>query len=253
MRAELSSADVSVSVVWGMILAGGMGTRLRAAVSDRPKVMALVRGRPFIAHLLDQLASAGIRNVVLCTGYMADRVERELGAKHGPIRLLYSAETTPLGTGGALARAASMCQSDQVLALNGDSYCGADLTRLWQSHMENHARATLQLARVGDTSRYGHVRLELDGRVAVFEEKGSASGPGWINAGIYCLSRSVLGDIPRDKTVSIERDVFPSLIGHGLFGVMSDAPLLDIGTPESYAQADAFLAGLQLHQKSGKS
>ena len=227
-----------------MILAGGLGTRLRAAVADRPKVMATVLGRPFVTFLLDRLAIAGITNVVLCTGYRAAQLEQELGTAYGPIRLFYSTEPTPLGTGGALARGASLCRSEAILALNGDSYCDADLNQLLHTHMDKQARATIQLAHMPDTSRYGQVRVDIDGRVTAFEEKGASNAPGWINAGIYCLSRSVLENVPPDKQVSIERDVFPSLIGHGLFAASGRARLLDIGTPESYAQAEAFLAGL---------
>jgi NDP-sugar pyrophosphorylase family protein len=244
MGTKRPAAKTSLGDTWAMILAGGMGTRLRAAVADRPKVMALVLGRPFITFLLDRLAGAGIRNVVLCTGYRADHVKQELGNTYGPIRLVYSTEPAPLGTGGALALGATLCDSEHVLALNGDSYCSADLEHLWQRHLDRPARATIQLAHMPDTSRYGQVRVESDGHVAAFEEKRPNGGAGWINAGIYCLSRNVLERIAPATNVSIERDVFPSLIGHGLYAADGEAPLLDIGTPESYAQAAAFLAGL---------
>jgi NDP-sugar pyrophosphorylase family protein len=253
MGTEHRTAATSLADAWAMILAGGMGTRLRAVVADRSKVMATVLGRPFITFLLDRLAAVGIRNVVLCTGYRAEQLEQEMGNAYGPIRLVYSTEPTPLGTGGALARGASLCASDHVLALNGDSYCNADLRQLWQTHLQRQARATIQVAHMPDTSRYGQVRVESDGRVIAFEEKRPDCGAGLINAGMYCLSRSIFEKIPPHTNVSIERDVFPSLIGHGLYAAGGDARLLDIGTPESYAQAAAFLAGLPSYQTGGPS
>jgi D-glycero-alpha-D-manno-heptose 1-phosphate guanylyltransferase len=223
-----------------VILAGGLGTRLRSVVADRPKIMALVAGRPFVTYLFDQVIAAGVRRAVLCTGYMAEEIRAELGGHFGPLQLSYSREMQPLGTGGALAQAAALFPAPNLLAMNGDSYCDADLKALMDWHLANAAVATLQLAEVPDTSRYGRVITDAAGRVLRFDEKAVASGPGQINAGIYCLSREALLGITPGQAASIERQVFPSLIGRGIYGRGGAGKFLDIGTPESYAQAESF-------------
>ena len=222
------------------ILAGGLGTRLRPAIGDQPKVLAEIGGRPFVAYLLDQLAAAGFREVVLCVGWHAEEVERALGGAHGPLRLRYSREPAPLGTAGALRLALPMLSGEQVLVMNGDSYCGADLAAAWRWHRDQAAEATLLLVEVPDTTRYGRVELDADGRICRFVEKQHATGTGWINAGIYLLARSRVQRIAAATPLSLEHDSFPAWVGHGLFALRTRARFLDIGTPRSYAAASAF-------------
>lgn len=225
--------------VTAVILAGGSGTRLRSVISDRPKVLAEVKGRPFLRYLLDWLAAASVRSAVFCTGYMADHVREALGAKYGPMSLLYSDESTPLGTAGALRLALPMLDSDPVLVVNGDSFCGLDLKDFLKWHDRQRAIATLVSVWMADAGRYGQVNIKGDGCVLGFSEKGSCS-KGWINAGIYLLSRSLLQDIPEGTAVSLEREMFPMWVGRGLYGYRTNQPFLDIGTPESYAEAKRF-------------
>ncbi len=222
------------------ILAGGLGTRLRPALGERPKVLAEVDGRPFLAYLLDQVAAAGLRDVVLCTGWHADQVERALGSVHGPLRLRYSAETEPLGTAGALRRALPWLAGDTALVMNGDSFCDADLAAAFAWHRGARSEATLLLVEVADTSRYGRVELGEDGAICRFLEKQAGSGAGWINAGIYWLARARIESLPPRTPLSLERDVLPGWVGHGLSGLRTRARFLDIGTPRSYASASAF-------------
>jgi NDP-sugar pyrophosphorylase family protein len=228
-----------------LILAGGLGTRLRSVVADRPKVLAEVAGRPFLAHLLDKVARSGVREVVLCTGYLADQVEATFGARYSGLEIRYSREVVQLGTGGALRLALSHTHAQMLLVLNGDSYCTVDLEAFSAWHAERNLTASLALTRVTDTQRYGRVQLDQAGKIGRFDEKGAASGPGWVNAGVYLVARERLNSIPADVPVSLERDVFPRWVGDGLFGYRSAAELLDIGTPASYAQAAVFLAGLR--------
>ena len=228
--------------VTAAVLAGGLGTRLRSIVADRPKVLAEIRGRPFLAYLLDQLAAAGVRNVVLCTGYLGEQVQAVFGDSYGDLRLAYSQESAALGTAGALRLALPLLKSDVVLVMNGDSYCQADLGAFWIWHCERGAAATLLLTKVPDTTRYGQVQVENNGQVRSFVEKGKASGPGWINAGIYLLRRDLLQTIPIRRAVSIEREMFPAWVGQGLYGYPSEGQFIDIGTPESYALAEQFFA-----------
>lgn len=222
------------------ILAGGLGMRLRSMVADRPKVLAEIRGRPFLAYLLDHLAAAGFRHVVLCTGYLGERVRAAFGDSYGDLRLVYSLETAPLGTAGALRLALPLLQSDPILVMNGDSFCDAKLDSIWEWHRTRRANASVVLARVSDTARYGRVHTAADGTILSFAEKSKQTGPGWINAGIYLLARSLLLTIPSNRVVSLENDLFPNWIGQRFYGYQCQGRFLDIGTPESYQAAEHF-------------
>ena len=232
-------ADRLTSVT-AAILVGGQGTRLRSVVADRPKVLAEIRGRPFLAYLLDQLAGAGVRYVVLCTGYLGEQVQAVFGDSYGSLRLVYSQESSPLGTAGALRLALPLFKSETVLVMNGDSFCEANLSAFWAWHCGRAAESTLLLTEVPDAKRYGRVNVDADGLVLRFDEKGDKSGPGWINAGIYLLNHRLLLTIPANRTVSLEREEFPSWIGRGLYGYRSGGRFLDIGTPEAYTMAEWF-------------
>lgn len=220
------------------ILCGGLGTRLRSAVADRPKALAEVAGRPFLAWLLDLLDARGFQRVVLCTGYQAEQIEAEFGATYKRLHLQYSPEPSLVGTGGAVRHALPLLRSSSVLVVNGDSYCHADLANFWRGHVTAHAVASMVLTQVSDSSRFGSVQLDGTGNVAAFHEKSASAGPGWINAGIYLVGRAQLQEIPSDRVCSLEREIFPAWIKLGLRGVKSDGPFIDIGTPESYASAN---------------
>jgi D-glycero-alpha-D-manno-heptose 1-phosphate guanylyltransferase len=230
-----------ISGITVAILAGGLGTRLREAVADTPKVLAEVNGRPFLTYILDRLADAGAGRVVLCTGYLAERITRTLGGRYRNMKLLYSEEAVPLDTGGALHLALSLLNSDPVLVMNGDSFCDADLLLFTEQHRNSGAAASLVLAQVADVDRYGAVSLAPDNAITRFAEKGNRQGKGLINAGIYLFARSVIEAIPRRRAVSLERDVFPALIGHGLYGFPQKGRFLDIGIPDDFYAASALL------------
>ncbi|MCX6899219.1 MAG: nucleotidyltransferase family protein [Verrucomicrobia bacterium] len=219
------------------ILAGGQGTRLRAVVADRQKVVASVAGRPFLMRLLDQLADAGLRRVVICTGYKAGQVAEMAGNEYRGMSLRYSPEPGPLGTAGALRNALPLLESDPVLTMNGDSYCETDLVAFWKAHRERHASGSMVVREVADTSQSGRVSFDQSGAIGSFVEKGASAGPGWINAGIYLLGRALLEGIPAERPVSLERETFPAWIGRGLCAFPTAGKFLDIGTPESYAAA----------------
>lgn len=221
-----------------VILAGGFGMRLRAVVADRPKPLAPVGGRPFIEYLLDQLVLAGARHAVISTGYMAEQVQHALADSYGPLRIEYSPEVDPLGTGGAVRLALPLCHGDCLLVMNGDSYCDVSLPDYLLWHAQQRAEASLVLVRAPDCSRFGRVETSHDGRVIAFGEK-SGSGSGWINAGIYLLSRRLVESIPTHRPVSLEREVFPAWTDGRLVGFRSPGKLIDIGTPTSYTEAQA--------------
>jgi D-glycero-alpha-D-manno-heptose 1-phosphate guanylyltransferase len=226
-----------------LILAGGLGTRLRAAVPDVPKVLAPVCGRPFLAHLLDQIAATPLRRVVLLTGYRADQVEQTFGSRHGELRLNYLREEAPLGTGGAVRQAIGRLDDRTLLLMNGDSYCGVDFARLYAQHRRGNAALTMAVVRTPNASRYGRVHFDKLGRINSFIEKSAVAGPGWINAGVSIIERSLLEEIPPGQATSLERDWLPRwLTQHRLLAYPTRAPFLDIGTPASFAAAQTFFA-----------
>ena len=224
-----------------VILAGGLGTRLRSVLADRPKVLAPVAGRHFVAYMLDQLADAGFRDVVLCTGYMGEEVRRVFGSRFRRIELRYSQETEPRGTGGALLDALPLLRGDSVLVLNGDSYCQTDLTAFLQWHQSKRSQASQVLTHVPDVSRFGSVECDGEHRILRFGEK-SNSGAGWINAGIYAVSKPLIAGISNAGPVSLERECFPAWIEQGMFGYPSEGRFLDIGTSDTLRAAQEFFA-----------
>lgn len=238
----MSAPATDLSQVTAAILAGGLGTRLRSVIADRPKVMAEVNGKPFLEYLLAQLAGAGCRSVVLCTGHLGEQIQGRFGSRFDRVSLHYSREAQALGTAGALRLALPLLTSEPVLVMNGDSYCAADLTAYWRWYSGCQPPASLLLTEVGNASRYGSVLLDGDARVRQFREKSAAAGPGSINAGIYFLRRAALEMIAPDKMVSLEYDIFPKLVGQGLMGFVTQGRFLDIGTPEDFALAGAFFA-----------
>lgn len=223
------------------VLAGGLGTRLRSVVADRPKVLAPVAGRPFLAYLLDQLARAGVPETVLLVGFAAEQVRSAFGGQCGAMKVAYSAEPEPLGTGGAVRLALPHCRAETVLVLNGDSYCDVDLSAFLAFHRQHGGPASLALAQVDNASRFGRVTLDADDRIARFEEKAPVPAPGWINAGVYLFRRPTIESIASGRAVSLEREVFPRLAtSQDLFGFRAGSRFIDIGVPESYAAAEAF-------------
>lgn len=225
------------------VLAGGLGTRLSRVVPDRPKALAEVLGRPYVFHLLDRLARAGLRRVVLCTGHLAGQLERALGGTYRGLDLLYSREDEPLDTAGALRLAAQRHPAGCLLALNGDSLSDADLPAFHAWFLDSGLPAALLLHAVPDAARFGRVELDGQGRVARFMEKG-ATGPGLVSAGAYLLRPEVLAGLAPGSAASLEREVFPRLAAAGgLGGHVGVGGFLDIGTPESYATAGRFLLG----------
>jgi D-glycero-alpha-D-manno-heptose 1-phosphate guanylyltransferase len=230
------SGAVRLSDLTAVVLAGGLGTRLRPVLADRPKFLAPVGDRAIGARVLDTLADAGLGRAVLCTGYLADQVAAHFGRRYRSIDLRYSPEPSPIGTGGALRAALPLVESDPVLVLNGDSVCGLDYTDLWAWYRPR-AGSAIVVAPVADVGAFGGVRLGPDDRVEGFVEKGGA-GPGLVNAGVYLLERARLASIPADRPVSLEREMFPAWVAEGLRGYRAESGFLDVGTPERLTLAE---------------
>jgi mannose-1-phosphate guanylyltransferase len=224
-----------------IVLVGGEGTRLRPLTSDVPKPALTLVDRPFLAYMIEWLGAHGVSEVVLACGFLPDVLQEALGeGEHGGVRLRYVTEPQRRGTAGAIRFAADMLGDeldDRFLALNGDVLTDLDLTALMNAHAERGARATIALYPVEDSAAYGLVGVDDEGRVTEFVEKTGEAVPGEINAGAYFLERSVLDLIPPEREVSIEREVFPLLVGDGLGALRLDGYWMDIGTPERYLQA----------------
>lgn len=223
-----------------IVLAGGLGTRLREVVSDVPKVMAPVAGRPFLEILLKALARKGFQRVVLSLGYLADVVVHHFGSRFAGMELLYEIEQSPLGTGGAMRAALGRCTGEHVFVFNGDTFLdleAADVDQQWSRHL-----SPIIVARdVPDTSRYGRLDVQ-DGRVLGFFEKGM-SGPGLINAGCYVVSRGILDAFELGQAFSFETDFLPGAVKQQRFEVfVTRGHFIDIGVPADYARAQSELA-----------
>jgi histidinol-phosphate phosphatase family protein len=232
--------DIWLAPPSAVLLVGGLGTRLQAVVSDRPKALAPINGEPVLTYLLRQLQAAGVREAVLATGHRGDQIEAEYGADFGPMALRYSREMAPLGTGGALRLAARYARCETLLVMNGDSYCDANLVAFHARHRARRARTSILLTSVDDASRYGLVDTDSSDRVTAFREKGGAPSTSWINAGVYLLSREVVGQLPEGQAISLEREVLPQLVGSGLYADRGGGRFIDIGVPESYDRATDF-------------
>jgi mannose-1-phosphate guanylyltransferase len=222
-----------------LVLAGGEGTRLRPLTHTVPKPVMPLAGRPFLTFMLDWLRRHGVDDVLLSCGFLAHAVEDVLGDEHEGMRLRYVHEDEPLGTAGPLRLAEDgRLLADRLFVLNGDVLTDMDLTAQLAFHEEKGAVATLALIAVEDTASYGVVPTAEDGAVEEFREKSPGPAPtNRINAGAYVIEREVVERIPAGRSVSFEREVFPSLVGEGLYGFFSEGYWIDIGTPERYLEA----------------
>lgn len=231
-----------------VILAGGQGTRLQPAWSDGPKILAPIEGKAFLDHLLNYLFIRGARNVVLCLGHQQEAVVTHLARSDLPkLNIRTSIEHEPLGTGGALRQSLDLLTQDTALVMNGDAWIRADLVPFQHFHADNQADLSILLAPVESSDRFGAVECNAAGQIQSFSEKQSATkeaGITWVNTGVYLMRRSFITGLPTQHPLSLEYDVFPkACASHRAYGFKSDAPFLDIGTPDAYARSAAFLRG----------
>lgn len=218
-----------------LILAGGAGTRLRSVLAGLNKPMAPVAGRPFLEYLLLQLKKHEIDEVTLCVGYKADLIQSYFGTgDRWGLQVNYSYETDSRGTAGALKLAEDLIHEEDFFVMNGDSLFDIELRRLMHYHRNMKATATLALAHVDDTQRYGAVGMNESGRIVSFIEKREGNIEGLINGGVYVFAREVLDFIPGGQQVSLERGILPKLIGRDLYGLPLKGYFVDIGVPADY-------------------
>ncbi len=221
------------------MLAGGEGTRLRPLTYTTPKPVMPLAGRPFLTFMLDWVRSHGVEEVILSCGFMSDAVRRVLGDIYDGMRLRYVIEEEPLGTAGPVRLALDEgVLAERLLVLNGDVLTDMDLSAELAQHERTEARATLALYPVEDTSSYGVVPIDAEGRVEAFLEKADGETPtNLINAGAYVIEREIAEAIPAGRAVSFEREIFPDLVGRGLYGYAAAGYWIDIGTPRRYLEA----------------
>jgi D-glycero-alpha-D-manno-heptose 1-phosphate guanylyltransferase len=223
-----------------ILLAGGLGTRLRSVAPDRPKPMAPIDGRPFLAFLLDSLIDAGFASAVLAVGYRHEVIEQYFGDCYRNLPLYYSVEQEPLGTGGALRLALARTTAPEIFVINGDTYLELDYSAMRAAHQKARAELTVAVRQVPDAGRYGALDLAA-GRIRGFFEKGRA-GPGAINAGVYLLSRGLFDRYEPPPAFSFETDFLaPRVLALKPLAFPADKRFIDIGIPEDYARARELL------------
>jgi D-glycero-alpha-D-manno-heptose 1-phosphate guanylyltransferase len=227
-----------------LILCGGLGTRLRSVVSDRPKSMALIGSRPFLEVQILHLRDCGISRFVLGTGYLAEQVRDHFGdGSAWGVEISYSHEIQPMGTGGAIRLALDQLR-DPCLILNGDSFCEFNLETMKSKASASAASMVMLVRLVENAGRYGRVETDATGRITAFHEKSSEEQPGLINAGIYLVRRELIEFIPTGRPVSFEKEIIPAWLGRECQTIESSGEFIDIGVPEDYARAQSMLARL---------
>ena len=227
----------SLSKIDAVVLCGGLGRRLRRVLGGRQKVLASVGGHPFLDIILSHLKKQGIRRVVLCTGYKADLIEQYYSLENFGLKIEFSREQQPLGTGGAIQQARSLVRSNPFFALNGDSFCPANLRKFFKLYREKKGIASVVVSSVKDKKDFGSIALDRSGRIVSFEEKKEGTASRLVNAGIYCFDKKIFPLMPRRKGFSLEYDCFPRWVEHGVFGYVTERKFYDIGTPERLKKA----------------
>lgn len=225
-----------------VVLAGGLGSRIRSVLGDTPKVLAPVMGRTFLDHLLERLAKLGAGRIILSLGYRAEAVQAHLAAVPPPLPVVCVVEDQPLGTAGGLRLAFAAAVSAEVMVINGDTWLDTDYAAFVASHRRQGRDCSILCVAVEDASRYGSVAIDAEGGVRGFVEKGGALGPGVINGGVYLFGRTARAALAAAEGPSLEHDFFACRPPSALHGFRAGhSVFLDIGTPASLAAADGVI------------
>lgn len=217
-----------------VILAGGLGTRIKSVIKDVPKVMAPINGKPFIDLLIENLSQQGFTKIVLCVGYMKDKIINHYRDwKH--VDIVISSEETPLGTAGAIKNAERFIHSDNFIVLNGDSFCNFQYIDLIKFHLSKKSALSVVVSKIEETKDYGQIGLNKQKQIVSFCEKTITQEVEYTNSGIYCYNKIILSHIPKNKKYSNEYELFPAMIkSYKCYGFISNSKFWDIGTPERY-------------------
>jgi len=224
-----------------IVLAGGLGSRLRDLLPGIPKCMAPVKGKPFLTYILDYLSGQKIDKVILSVGYRKDQIISHFGNNYENLSIEYSIENEPLGTGGAVKLSFNYCKQDNVFVLNGDTYFLPELKEMEEMYFQTTADVTIAVKEMADTGRYGRIMTDKDTRITDFREKDPITTRGWINGGIYLLNRKIFDALPEQK-FSLENDVFrKSCSKFNMQAYQTDAFFLDMGIPDDYIHAQTLI------------
>jgi len=228
-----------------LVLAGGLGTRIRPVLGDVPKLLAPIGQQTYLDFLLEWLQRFGARRVVFALGHGAQPILDHLGRRpRDSLAVETVVEPAPLGTAGAVRFARGMLATDPVLVLNGDSFVDADLCAFHAVHCASGAPGTILCVEVADAGRYGRVLIDERQRIGGFREKDpSFQGHAFVSGGVYFLSAALLDEIAAGDAVSIERDVFERRPAGSLAAYAGCFRFIDIGTPETLALAESVLGG----------
>ena len=225
-----------------VILCGGKGTRLQPVVSDRPKGLAAFGDTTFLDILIDSLKNSGFKTFILCVGYMKDQIKDHFKDTKD-IKILFSEEDEPLGTGGALKKAEPLLQSETFIVMNGDSICDINFYDFYHFHKNKNALLSMALVRTKETKDYGSVIMNDSHEITSFKEKVATNNLCLINAGVYFMQKEIFSHMPNDFRFSLELDFFPKMIGERCAGFIIDSQLIDIGTPDRYEMAVHLIGG----------
>lgn len=225
-----------------IILCGGLGKRLRPAVSDRPKVLAEIKDKTFLDILIDNLVEQGFKNIILCVGYLKEKIKDHFNYDKD-FNIIFSEEEVPLGTGGALKNARSLIKSDPFMLINGDSICDLNFKDFLDSHVNKRALMSMVLTRLQNSGDYGNVVIDESGRIVSFKEKIETKGECLINAGVYLMQKEIFSYMPEEDKFSLEYDLFPKIVNEKCHGFITGSELIDIGTPERYEKAINIIGG----------
>ncbi|MEO6489672.1 MAG: nucleotidyltransferase family protein [Ferruginibacter sp.] len=238
-KPDLSTKNSSSSIVSeAIILAGGLGTRLRSAVPDLPKCMAPVAGKPFLYYVIEFLQKQGVKSFIFSLGYMHEVIEEFILKNYQSLNYRLSNEEEPLGTGGAIRIACERATDKNVLVLNGDTMFKADVNKLLSYHKQNESACTLALKPMNDFDRYGVVEINKQGYVQSFKEKKFYSD-GLINGGMYALKVSSFLEIDLPSKFSFEKDYLEKYYSsQKMMGLVQDEYFIDIGIPEDLKKAN---------------
>ncbi len=229
IKADLANLDA-------IILCGGLGTRMKSISGNLPKSLIKIKNKFFIDIVIEYLLSFGIRRIILALGYKKEYFKNHTFPHPFIYQLIFSEETEPLGTGGAVKYAKSLIKSNPFLVLNGDTICYGDLSKFSDFHLFNKTMVSMLLSKAENTEEFGNVILDVDNRIISFKEK-VRDESGLINAGMYFMDQSIFELMPQTNYFSLEYDLFPKLPASSFRGFLTKAKLIDIGTPQRYKKA----------------
>ena len=236
---KIINNKLDISLIDTVILAGGLGTRLRGVLSNKPKCMAFVNGRPFIDILLDHYIAQGLKRFIICVGYKREKVIQHLNNRID-CEIIFSKENRQLGTGGALKKAQGLIKSDPYVVLNGDSFIDINILEYIRWFQLNKNDISMVITKTNNSKRYGNVNFDGDGLVTNFEEKNKSSLTNCINAGVYLFKNNFINFSSYGDEFSLEMEFFPTLIEQGISTYHCNGEFIDIGTEKSYQNAQLF-------------